>query len=141
MGTEQKHWAKEVIRRTKRRDDIINTRFVQKKINRLITDITRACATISELQIQLSTYWMQTTSETANQRLAQITANIVAKKVTVEKARQTVATGPVGTDTEEELTTGITETAQPAAATTITKNYAREPVERMEKFILEYIHF
>ncbi|CAF2801710.1 unnamed protein product [Rotaria sp. Silwood2] len=34
MGTEQKHRAKEVIRRTKRRDDLINTRFVQKKINR-----------------------------------------------------------------------------------------------------------
>ncbi|CAF4758177.1 unnamed protein product, partial [Rotaria sp. Silwood2] len=65
-GTEQKHWAKEIIRRTRRRDDIINTRFVQKKINRLTTDITRACATSSELQIQLSTYWIQTTSELAN---------------------------------------------------------------------------
>ncbi|CAF5101906.1 unnamed protein product, partial [Rotaria sp. Silwood1] len=54
MGTEQKHWAKEVIRRTKRRDDIINIRFVQKKINRLTTDFARACATISELQIELS---------------------------------------------------------------------------------------
>ncbi|CAF4296978.1 unnamed protein product, partial [Rotaria sordida] len=62
MGTEQKHWAKEV------------------KINRLTTAIAEACATISELQIQLSTYWMQTISETTNQRLAQTTANIVAKQ-------------------------------------------------------------
>ncbi|CAF4609721.1 unnamed protein product, partial [Rotaria sp. Silwood2] len=140
MGTEQKHWAKEVIRRTKRRDNLINTRFVQKKINRLTTNIARACATILELQIKLSTYWMQTTSETANQRLAQTTANIVAKKVTVERARPTVATGPVGTDTEDEIATGITERA-PTATTTTTKNYAREPVERIEKLILEYIHF
>ncbi|CAF1502723.1 unnamed protein product, partial [Rotaria sp. Silwood1] len=142
MGTEQKHWAKEVIRRTKRRDDIINTRFVQKKINRLTTDIARACATISELQIELSTYWMQTTSETGNQRLAQTTANIVAKKLSVEKARQAVTTATVGTDTEDELITGTTETVQPAATTTMTtKNYAREPVERIEKYILEYIYF
>ncbi|CAF1452434.1 unnamed protein product [Rotaria sordida] len=50
------------------------------KINRLTTAIAEACATISELQIQLSTYWMQTISETTNQRLAQTTANIVAKQ-------------------------------------------------------------
>ncbi|CAF4147232.1 unnamed protein product, partial [Rotaria sordida] len=80
MSTEQKHWAKEVVRRTKRRDNIINTRFVQKKINRLTTVIAEACATISETQIQLSTYWMQTISETTNQRLPQTAANIIAKK-------------------------------------------------------------
>ncbi|CAF3781087.1 unnamed protein product [Rotaria sp. Silwood1] len=142
MGTEQKNWAKEVIRRTKRRDDIINTRFVQKKINRLTTDIARACATISELQIELSTYWMQTTSETGNQRLAQTTANIVAKKLSVEKARQAVTTATVGTDTEDELATETTEIVHPAVSTTTTtKNYVREPVERIEKYILEYIYF
>ncbi|CAF4744566.1 unnamed protein product, partial [Rotaria sp. Silwood2] len=132
MGTEQKHWAKEVIRRTKRRDDLVNTRFVQKKINRLTTNIARVYATISELQIQLSTYWMHTSSETTNQRLAQTTANIVAKKLLVEKARSTVAPGHVGTDREDELTTGTTELIPPAALTTAaTKNYAREPVERI----------
>ncbi|CAF3299535.1 unnamed protein product [Rotaria sp. Silwood2] len=141
MGTEQKHWVKEVIRRTKQRDDLINIRFVQKKINRLTTDIARACATISELQMQLSTYWMQTTCETENQRLAQKTANTVAKKLSVEKARSTVATGPVGTDKEDELATETTEIVQPAATTTTTKNHAPEPVERIEKYILDYIHF
>ncbi|CAF3783142.1 unnamed protein product [Rotaria sp. Silwood1] len=142
MGTEQKPWAKEIIRRTKRRDDKINTRFVQKKINRLTSDITRVCATISELQIQLSTYWIQTISEIANQKLAQATANIVAKKLTVEKARQPVTTVTVGTDTDDELVTGTVETAPTVAATTTTcKNYAREPVEHSEKYILEYIHF
>ncbi|CAF1564297.1 unnamed protein product, partial [Rotaria sp. Silwood1] len=51
-------------------------------------------------------------------------------------------TATVGTDTEDELATGTTEIVQPAATTTTTtKNYAREPVERIEKYILEYIHF
>ncbi|CAF3173456.1 unnamed protein product [Rotaria sp. Silwood2] len=84
---------------------------------------------------------MQTTCETANQRLAQTTDNIVAKKLSVEKTCSTVAPGPVGTDTEDELATGATEIAQPAATTTATKNYTRKPVERIEKYILEYIHF
>ncbi|CAF4828079.1 unnamed protein product, partial [Rotaria sp. Silwood2] len=56
-------------------------------------------------------------------------------------ARQTVTTGTVGTDTEDELVTGTVETTSTVAATTTTKNYAREPVERIEKYILEYIHF
>ncbi|CAF4267385.1 unnamed protein product, partial [Rotaria sordida] len=111
LGTEQKHWAKEVVRRTKRRDIVINTRFVQKKINRLTTSIAEACATISELQIQLSTYLMQTISETTNQRLAQTTANLVAKQLSVDRARQTTAAGNVGTNTDDELDTGTTGTA------------------------------
>ncbi|CAF1438163.1 unnamed protein product [Rotaria sordida] len=137
MSTEQKHWAKEVVRRTKRRDNIINTRFVQKKINRLTTVIAEACATISETQIQLSTYWMQTISETTNQRLAQTTANIIAKKLSVDRTCQTIAVGSVETNTNDELGTGTTA----AAPTTTVKNYVREPVERIEKYILEYIYF
>ena len=56
MGTEQKHWAKEVVQRTKKRDDVTNSRFVQKKINHFMDNISRASATISDLQIQLNTY-------------------------------------------------------------------------------------
>ncbi|CAF1212260.1 unnamed protein product [Rotaria sordida] len=143
MGTEQKHWAKEVVRRTKRRDDVINIRFVQKKINRLTTSIAEVCASISDLQIQLSTYWMQTISENTNQRLAQATATLVAKQLSVDRARQTTAAGNVGTDTDDELDTGTTGTAgaAPTTTTTTVKNYVREPVERIEKYILEYIHF
>ncbi|CAF1999254.1 unnamed protein product, partial [Rotaria magnacalcarata] len=63
VSKEQKHWAKEVIQRTKHRDDLINERFVQKKINRLNDNITEATATITNVQIQLSTYWMQNTTE------------------------------------------------------------------------------
>ncbi|CAF2157733.1 unnamed protein product, partial [Rotaria magnacalcarata] len=58
LATEKKHWAKEVVQRTKRRDDVLNTRFVQKKINQLTSNISEASAAISDLQIQLSTYWM-----------------------------------------------------------------------------------
>ncbi|CAF4407725.1 unnamed protein product [Rotaria magnacalcarata] len=60
MGTDDKHWAKEVIKGTKNRDDIINSRFVKKKINRFMTNIPQASANISNLQIRLTTYWTQT---------------------------------------------------------------------------------
>ena len=66
MGTENKHWAKEVIQRTKKRDDIVNTRFVQKKIYRLTTDIARAGATVSDLQVEINTYWTQTIANTSS---------------------------------------------------------------------------
>ncbi|CAF3823562.1 unnamed protein product [Rotaria sordida] len=97
MGTEQKHWAKEVVRRTKRRDNVINTRFVQKKINRLPTVIAEA----------------------------------------FDRTRQTIAVGSIETDTDNELGAGTTG----AAPTTTVKNYVRKPVERIKKYILEYIHF
>jgi len=64
MGTQDKHWAKEVIQRTKKRDDLINSRFIQKKINQLTTNIVQANATISNLQVQLGTYCSQTTPGT-----------------------------------------------------------------------------
>jgi uncharacterized protein YoxC len=70
MGTERKHWAKEVVQRTKKLDDLVNTRFIQKKINQVSTKIAQASASISDLQIQLGTYWNQriagTASTTAN---------------------------------------------------------------------------
>ena len=137
MGKEQKHWAKEVVQRTKRRDDVVNTRFVQKKINQLTANISEASAAISDLQIQLSTYWIQTTSEATNQRLAQTIAN----RITPERTRQTttataVAAATVATDTDDDISTIAT-----IAPTTTTKNQAREPVDRIEKYILEYIHY
>ncbi|CAF3868665.1 unnamed protein product, partial [Rotaria sordida] len=76
-------------------------------------------------------------SETTNQRLAQTTANIVAKQLSVDRARQKTVAGTVETDTDDELGTGTTG----AAPVTTVKNYVREPVERIEKYILECIHF
>ncbi|CAF3944665.1 unnamed protein product [Rotaria sordida] len=63
--------------------------------------------------------------------------NIVAIQLSVKRARSTIATGSVETDTDDELETGTTG----AVLTTTVKNYVREPVERIEKYILEYIHF
>ncbi|CAF4990676.1 unnamed protein product [Rotaria sp. Silwood1] len=57
MGTQDKDWAKEVIIRTKKRDDVTNSRFIKKKINRLTNNIVQASAMITNLQVQLSTYW------------------------------------------------------------------------------------
>ncbi|CAF1635428.1 unnamed protein product [Adineta ricciae] len=65
MGTENKHWAKEVVQRTKKRDDETCTRFIQKKINQLSVKIAQASAAISNMQIQLSTYWNHTLVGTA----------------------------------------------------------------------------
>ena len=107
MGTEQQHWAKEVIQRTKKRDQVVCTRFVQKKINQLLAKISQASATISDLQIQLNIYWAQLTST---------------------PAPSTTTTGD-NTNNTPSLT-----------ATTTTTNRIREPVERLERMILKYIH-
>ncbi|CAF3423134.1 unnamed protein product, partial [Rotaria sp. Silwood2] len=66
MGIQDKHWAKEVVTRTKKRDNIINSRFIQKKINQLTNNIAQTNAQITNLQIQLNTYWTQTTAGTMN---------------------------------------------------------------------------
>ena len=104
MGTEDKHWAKEVIQRTKKRDSVVNDRFVKKKINRLIAEIAQASATISDLQVQLGTYWVHTTG----------------------------APMPPATVT--------TATTDPPALTVTDANRTRDPVNRIERSILKYIH-
>ena len=81
MGTEQKHWAKEVVQRTKKRDDATNSRFVQKRINLFMDNIARASATISDLQIQLNTYWSQLTTEAYAQKQAQATAKLTSNVI------------------------------------------------------------
>ncbi|CAF4459950.1 unnamed protein product [Rotaria socialis] len=55
IGIQGRHWAKEVITRTKKRDSVINNRFIKKKINRLTNNIAQESATITNLQIQLTT--------------------------------------------------------------------------------------
>ena len=102
MGTEDKHWAKEVIQRTKKRDSVVNDRFVKKKINRLTAEIAQASAAISDLQVQLGTYWIHTTG---------------------------MALPPATVTTTDPLTLTVTEA-----------NRSRDPVNRIEKSILRYIH-
>ena len=49
-----------MVRRTKKRDDYTNERFVKKKINQLSSQIAHLCASISDLQVKLGNYWSQT---------------------------------------------------------------------------------
>lgn len=59
LGVESNHWAKEIVRRTKKRDNNVNRSFITKKMNQLLSIINRNRSTISELQIQLTDYWTQ----------------------------------------------------------------------------------
>ena len=120
MGTENKHWAKEVIQRTKRRDDVINRRFIQKKINRLTSDIIQANTAITDLQIQLGTYWTQTLAQSTAQANAQTAAELTSRLV-LETMGQT-----------------STQTVDPTAAPTTNSTTATNR-DRVEKAIFKYI--
>ncbi|CAF4897995.1 unnamed protein product [Rotaria sp. Silwood1] len=56
----------QLLHAQEKRDDITNSRFIKKKINRLTSNIAQASATITNLQVQLSTYWTQTTAGAIN---------------------------------------------------------------------------
>ncbi|CAF1552774.1 unnamed protein product, partial [Rotaria sordida] len=133
MGTEQKHWAKEIVQRTKKRDNITNTRFVQKKINRLTESIAQATATISDLQIQLTTYWTQVNVEKLTTTIAENVATIVCEKINNNKKSITTTT------TAPAAATSPTATPLPTATNTL-KNQVREPIEKLEKYILKYVY-
>ena len=106
MGTEQKHWAKDVVKRTKKRDDNVCTRFVQKKINQLSAKIAEVNAVLSDLKIQLNIYWAQVT-----------TAAIPSAAATMSDSMPTMTT-----------------------TSTTTNRNIREPAEKIERYILKYIH-
>ncbi|CAF1687840.1 unnamed protein product, partial [Adineta ricciae] len=119
MGNENRHWAKEVVQRTKRRDDLINSRFVQKKINYLTTVIAQANATVTDLQIQLGTYWTLTVAQSTAQTNAQTTAELTTQLMLDRMGQTTAQT----TD----------QTVQNPNLTTATNR------DRLEKSILRYI--
>ena len=133
MGTEQKHWAKEVVQRIKRRDDATNSRFVQKKINHFIDNIARTSATISDLQIQLNTYWPQLMTEAYAQKQTQAIAELISNMIIDRTGLSNV--------TRE---TGSEPTTLPARETTTSSTITRVPnrdlVDRIDKHLLEYIH-
>ena len=90
MGIEDKHWTKEVVQRTKKRDDTTCTRFVQKKINQLSSQIAQASATISDLQIQLGTYWTQTTSNVTAVAATTANSSSVPSTTTASRTRDPI---------------------------------------------------
>ncbi|CAF3862959.1 unnamed protein product [Rotaria sp. Silwood1] len=57
---------KKSLHAQEKRDDVTNSRFIKKNINRLTSNIAQASATITNLQVQLSTYWTQTTAGAIN---------------------------------------------------------------------------
>ena len=113
IGTDKTkpHWAKEVVQRTKTRENRKCTIFVQKKINQLKQAIAQFAATISDLQIQLNTYWFQ--NPTLN--------NPTTATINIDNA----ATATTVTNTSN---TGTTTAAR-----------SREAIDRIEKSILKYI--
>ncbi|CAF3862177.1 unnamed protein product [Rotaria sp. Silwood1] len=82
---------------------------------------------------------MQTTSETANQRQAQTTAEIAAN-LTAERARHMSSTSTskhtASATTTEQTTAPLSSSI---TATTTTKSHTCDPVDRIEKCILHYI--
>ncbi|CAF4184703.1 unnamed protein product, partial [Rotaria magnacalcarata] len=104
-------------------------RFVQKKINRLMVSIAQASANISDLQIELTTYWIQNSIDVTAQKQAQTTAELTTNLI-VERS------GLGTTQTRSSIPTSTITTL----ASTTTKNIVRDAVDRIEKYILEYIH-
>ena len=132
MGIEQKHWAKEVVQCTKKRDDTTNSPFVQKKINHFMDNIAQASATISNLQIQLNTYWSQLTTEAHAQEQAQATAEL-ASNIIIER----IGLSNAATETGSGLTTSPT---RETTTSTIIRVPSRDTVDRIEKHLLEYVY-
>ncbi|CAF4649402.1 unnamed protein product [Rotaria sp. Silwood2] len=123
LGTERKHWAKDVIRRTKKRDDIESTRFAQKKINQITSTIVQICASISDLQIQLATYWSQVPKRTAKR-------NDINNQATTQ-------TPILDTNTNAQPVT--TDETAPTPTPTLTPERVRSETHRLEEGILKYI--
>ncbi|CAF1497080.1 unnamed protein product [Rotaria sordida] len=88
MGTENKHWAKELVQHTKKRDDFVKIRFVKKKINQLSATIAQANATISDLKIQLRAYW----SQIPGYQKRKVTADDITQTVTAAETNTTTTT-------------------------------------------------
>ncbi|CAF3917600.1 unnamed protein product [Rotaria sordida] len=121
MGTENKHWAKEIIQRTKKRDDVVNTQFVKKKINQLSATVAQANATIADLKIQLRTYWSQ----------------IPSYKKEKEKVRATTD-GATQADSNTEV--NATSPATPKqGGVQLSIDTIHNKIDELEKLIFEYL--
>ncbi|CAF1243790.1 unnamed protein product [Rotaria magnacalcarata] len=135
MGTEQKHWDKEFVQQTKKRDETADSRFINKKINQLMACIALTSATISKLQMELNTYWMQNSSEIITQKQAHTTAELATNLI----LERTGLGSTLSKNTVPASTITAASTTTTAGSTTI-KSVYRDPVDRLEKHILDYIH-
>ncbi|CAF3996097.1 unnamed protein product [Rotaria sp. Silwood1] len=124
LGIEKKHWAKDVVKRTKKRDDIENTRFIQKKISQLSSSIAELWASISDLQIQLATYWSQVPKRTSKRT---DTNNQVVNQTQTPVLTTTTTAQPISTTTAN-TTTPI-----------MSPERIRSEIDKIEEAILKYI--
>ncbi|CAF2086674.1 unnamed protein product [Rotaria magnacalcarata] len=118
MATENKHWTKEIIRRTKQRDEIVNNRFIKNKINQLALIMAQSSASISDLKTQLRTYWSQVPSYKGS-------------KATIDALVQ-------GTSTTTSSTTEST--TSKIIATSLAPDRVRDKVDQVEKIIYKYLY-
>ena len=96
-------------------------------------NIAQASATISDLQIQMNTYWSQLTTEAHAQKHAQVTAELTSNMI-IERTDLSNATT---TETGSGLTTSPT---RETTTSTITRVPSRDSVDHIEKYLLEYIY-
>jgi hypothetical protein len=95
-----------------------------------MASIAQASATISDLQIELSTYWIQNSSDITTQKQAHTTAELTTNLI-LEKT---------GLGSTLSKTTVPATTITTTAGSTTIKSVYRDPVDRLEKHILDYIH-
>ncbi|CAF1604167.1 unnamed protein product [Rotaria magnacalcarata] len=116
MAIENKHWAKEIVQRTKKRDDIVNNRFIGNEINQLSLTVAQASASISDLKTQLLTYWSQ-----------------VPLYKGPRSAMDAMAQGTLTSSTTEFIASKI-------VCISLAPDRIREKAEQLEKVILKYLY-
>ncbi|CAF4547627.1 unnamed protein product, partial [Rotaria socialis] len=119
MATENKHWAKEIIQRTKQRDEIVNNRFIKNKINQLALIMAQSGASISDLKTQLRTYWSQVPSYKGS-------------KAAIDALAQGTPTTTTSSTTES--------TTSKITATSLAPDRIRDKVDQVEKVIYKYLY-
>ncbi|CAF3574042.1 unnamed protein product [Rotaria socialis] len=117
MATENKHWAKEIIQRTKQHDEIVNNRFIKNKINQLALIIVQSSASISDLKTQLRSYWSQIPSYKGS-------------KAAMDAMAQ--GTSTTTSSTTESTTSKLT-------TTSLAPDRVRDKVGQVEKIIYKYL--
>lgn len=124
IAKNQKFWAKEAIRRTKKRDDVENNRFIQKKINQLSSQIDQQNALISDLQINLGNYW----TYVPNKRSKRLEQAIIHNNNENDNPNAAPST-----------TTTTAASSSVAHTVHETPESIRDEVNKLEKCIVEYI--
>ncbi|CAF4472103.1 unnamed protein product, partial [Rotaria sp. Silwood2] len=109
--------------------------FKKWKINQTNAKTLQTSAAITDLQIQLTTYWIQATTDSSFQKQAESRANMATERPGTNTTNATTSTVAESSGTN---TTNATTTI--SSANTTQKHSIRETIDKLEKYILEYIH-